>query len=176
MRHVEVTYIPKIKQLLQIISESAPFVPNVSKLSERMGINRNTLLNYLNYLHEVRLTNNLYKRLHLPAGRQEGISKFQKPDKLYLENPNIIYALAPELAKKGNLRETFMVNQLSFGHDVAFASQGDLSVDNRYTIEVGGKSKSNRQIDSLSDAFIAADDIEFGIGNKIPLWLFGFLY
>ena len=169
MRSVEIAYVPKIKQMLQIIAESVPFIPNVSKLSERIGINRITFLNYLHYLEEVRVLNSIFR----DAG---GISKLQKPDKLFLENSNLSFALAPKNANKGNLRETFFANQLCYSHTIEFPDQGDFLVDGIYTFEVGGQDKTQHQIKGLTNAFIAADDIEFGASNRIPLWLFGFLY
>jgi len=169
LRKVEMSYVPRIKQLLYIISQSVPFVPNVSKLSVKMGIQRNTLLAYLHYLDEVKLTLNLFKE-------SGGISKLQKPVKIYLENTNLSYAFSGEDSNRGNLRETFFINQLSYRHRVEYSEQGDFRIEGKYTIEVGGKNKDKRQITGLSDAYIAADEIEFGWNEKIPLWMFGFLY
>ncbi len=169
MRGVENSHIPKIRKLLRIIAESVPFIPNISKLSERAGISRVTLLSYLIYLQEARLINSVYRD-------SEGITRLQKPDKIYMENTNIMYALSLRTLAKGTLRETFLVNQLKYKHKVEYAEQGDLFIDGKYTIEIGGKNKTNKQISSLPDAWIAADNIEFGTHNKLPLWLFGFLY
>lgn len=169
LRAVEIAYIQKIKQLLQIISQSAPFVPNVSKLSERIGISRNTLISYLYYLDEVRLINALYKDA-------SGITKLQKPDKLYLENTNLAYSLASDNTEIGNLRETFFINQLSQGHNVTYPEKSDFLIDNKFTFEIGGKKKGNKQIADIENSYIVADDIEYGSGNKIPLWMFGLLY
>lgn len=169
LRNVDVAYIQKIKQLLQIIASSAPFVPNITKLSERIGITRNTLIAYLLYLDEVRLVNSLYKEGH-------GISKLQKPDKLFLENTNMAYTLASGNTEIGNMRETFFVNQLSYLHHVDYALQGDFLINKEYLFEIGGKKKTNKQIKGIEGAFIAADEIEYGAGNKIPLWMFGMLY
>ena len=169
LRQVEIAYTPKLKQLLQIISQSVPFIPNVTKISERIGINRTTLLSYLHYLKEAHLTINLYKST-------QGISKLQKPDKIFLENTNLIYTLSPQTINWGNLRETFIANQLDYNHNIEFSNESDFLIDGQYTLEVGGKGKSNKQIKQVSRAFIAADDIEYGIDNKIPIWLFGFLY
>ncbi len=168
LRHVEIAYVHKLKQLLSIISESAPFIPNISKLSERIGINRQTLLAYLQYLTEAKLIRSLYKDA-------QGIGALQKPDKLYLENTNLMYLFKGSLADVGTIRETFLANQLSYGHVIAFSESGDFLVDGHYTIEVGGRSKTRKQIQGLNDAYIAADNIEYGHGKKIPLWLFGFL-
>jgi predicted AAA+ superfamily ATPase len=169
LRGVDIAYIPKLKQLLLAIAESAPFTPNVQKLSEHIGINRTTLVSYLHYLQETNLTKHLYKD-------SMGMSKLQKPDKIFLENTNLAYALASSRANTGNLRESFFFNQLDYRHRVEYPEKGDFLIDGKYTFETGGKGKNNRQIYSLPDAYIAADDIEYGFDNKIPLWMFGFLY
>lgn len=169
LRKLEVSYIPKIKQLLQIISESVPFIPNVSKLSERIGINRNTFIAYLFFLQEAHITKNLYKDI-------KGITQLQKPDKVYLENTNFQFAFSPKNADLGNLRETFFVNQLGHEHTVEYIDKGDFRINREYSFEVGGKNKTAEQIQGVKNSFIAADDIEYGTDKKIPLWLFGFLY
>ena len=169
LRGIEIAYVPKLKQLLHIISESAPFIPNISKLSERIGINRHTLLAYLHYLHEAKLIICLYRDAH-------GISALQKPDKLYLENTNLMYLLKDARPDIGTIRETFLANQLSYGHELEYSETGDFLVDGQYTIEVGGKNKTRAQIKTAADAYIAADNLEYGNDRKIPLWMFGFLY
>ncbi len=169
LRAVELAYIKKIKQLLVIIAESVPFIPNVSKLSEKIGINRATLLTYLYYLDEIGLTRNLFKEA-------QGISRLQKPSKIYLENTNLIYVFAPENANAGNIRETFFANQLGFQHKISYTEHGDFLVSNTFNFEIGGKQKSAKQLKSAKEGYIIADGIEFGHNNKIPLWLFGFLY
>lgn len=169
LRNLDLSYVHRIKQLMHIIAASVPFVPNVSKLSERIGIDRKTLLAYLHYLDEVELTLNLFKE----AG---GISMLQKPQKIYLDNTNLMYALNTNEVNKGNLRETFFANQISCKHNLQYTPQGDFLVDGKYTFEIGGKAKPSKQIKGLKEAYLAADDIEYGVGNKIPLWLFGFTY
>lgn len=169
LRKVEVSYVSKLKQLLQVISESVPFIPNVSKLSERIGLNRNTFTTYLYFLQEANLTRNLYKDA-------SGITQLQKPDKIYLENTNFQYALAPKNTERGSIRETFFVNQLGYQHKVEYVEQGDFLIDQTYTIEVGGKGKTNQQVLGIPNSYIASDDLEYGTGTKIPLWMFGFLY
>ncbi len=169
LRGLDVGYVSRIKQLLYIISQSVPFIPNVSKLSDKIGIQRSTLLGYLHYLEEIKLTINLFKE----AG---GISKLQKPLKIYLENTNLMYALGPGEVNKGNLRETFFANQIRQQHSGSYTAKGDFLIDGKYIFEIGGKDKTRKQIKDLNNAFIAADDIEYGYQNKIPLWLFGFLY
>jgi len=169
LRQIDLAYVAKIKQLLVIIAESVPFIPNVSKLSERIGINRATLLSYLHYLDEINLTRNLFKF-------GEGVNLLQKPSKIYLENTNLIYLLARGNANRGNLRESFFANQVGFKHQLNFTDMGDFKVDDRYTFEIGGKNKTNKQIKTTAESFVVSDDITHGFHHKIPLWLFGFLY
>jgi predicted AAA+ superfamily ATPase len=176
LRGVNIAYIPKLRQLLGIIAASAPFIPNVSKLAERIGVNRQTLLGYLHYLEEAKLTHNLYRN-------ERGISLLQKPDKIYLENTNLMFVLNDSELRsdtQGTLRETFLMNQLSFEHYLEYPETTDFLLDHKYLIEVGGKSKGRRQLvqDKIpaQNCFVAADNLEYGHGNTVPLWLFGFLY
>ena len=169
LRGVETAFVARVKQLLQIISESAPFVPNTTKLSKRIGITRNSLLSYLYALEESHLTIHLHKKA-------SGISKLQKPDKILLENTNLIYALAGDAVQRGNVRETFFANQLKASHKIQYPEKGDFLVNGTHAFEVGGKNKGLKQISDMPEAYIAADGIEYGFGNKIPIWLFGFLY
>jgi predicted AAA+ superfamily ATPase len=169
LRGVEMAYVHKIKQLLMIIASSVPFIPNVSKISEKIQINRTTLLNYLIYLDEIGLTRNLYKD-------SNGISQLQKPNKIYLENTNLSYNLAKENVNTGNNRETFFANQIAYKNVLEYTEPADFLVNNKYVFEIGGKTKGKSQINQIENAFIIADNIEFGYQNKIPLWLFGFLY
>lgn len=169
LRGVDIAYVTKLKQLLLILSESVPFIPNISKLSERIGITRNSLLSYLHALQESGLTYHLNKNTF-------GITRLQKPDKIYLENTNLMYALGTGKVDVGSLRETFFANQVKYSHQLSISEQSDFLIDNKYTIEIGGKEKGYRQLEGLNNAFIAADDIEYGHERKIPLWMFGFLY
>ena len=169
LRGVETAFVSRVKQLLQIISESAPFVPNITKLSERIGITRKSLLAYLYALEESHLTIQLHKQA-------SGISKLQKPDQIFLENTNLMFALSMEKVQKGHVRETFFANQMKESHQVQYTERGDFLVDRTHTFEIGGKEKKNKQISGMDNAWIVADDIEYGLKNKIPLWLFGFLY
>ena len=104
------------------------------------------------------------------------MSLLQKPQKVFLDNPNLMHVLAPSSLNVGSLRETFFCNQVGFVHDVTYPNVGDFAVDNRYVFEVGGRSKSIKQIQGLEHGYVVADSIELGVGKKIPLWLFGFLY
>jgi len=93
-----------------------------------------------------------------------------------LENTNLIYALAGDAVQKGNVRETFFANQLKASHKIQYPEKGDFLVNGTHTFEVGGNNKGLKQISDMPEAYIAADGIEYGFGNKIPIWLFGFLY
>jgi hypothetical protein len=158
-----------VLQLLQIIAQSVPFSINVSKLAERIQIERNTLMKYLHYLEKAALVTFL-------RAPEKGLSAFQKPEKIYLDNTNLAFALAPGRADKGNLRETFFFNQVRALHPVHFSPAGDFLVDQQVIFEVGGKGKTFGQVKDNPQAWLALDDLETGQGHRIPLWLFGMLY
>ena len=166
---VEIGNIRKMKSLLAVLASKVPMQVDMTKIAAAAGVSRNTLLAYMQYLSRARLLNLLY------AG-DDSVKKMQKPDKIYLENPNLIVTLALDEPNIGTVRETFLVGQLCYQHKVEYTKTGDLLVDRLHTIEIGGKSKDGKQIASLEDAYIASDDIEYAAGNKIPLWAFGFLY
>ena len=157
-----------IKKLLGIISESVPFTPNISALATKMKLGRDTVNNFLLQLERARLLNLLHQQT-------KGVAALQKPDKIYLENTNLSYALknAPDV---GSLRETFFLNQLkNAGHQVGLPKAGDFIVDGKWTVEIGGKTKESKQIKAVKNSFLALDDIESPYQNRIPLWAFGFL-
>ena len=158
----------KVKRLLGVIAESAPFKPNISALARKMEMHRESIYEYIYQLKDAKLLNIL-------SAEGKGVSRLQKPDKIYLENTNLAYAIDPA-PDKGNLRETFLLNQLvNTGIDVNAPVEGDFLISG-LTIEVGGKSKTSKQVKNAESYLVAADDIETGFGTKIPLWLFGFLY
>jgi uncharacterized protein len=169
LEKIETKHIRKIFQLLAIIASSVPFKPNIQKLAERIVLDRNTLLKYLYFLEK----SAILRFLGHPA---KGISLLQKPEKIYLENTNLAFAIAPTNVDIGNLRETFFLNQISHAHSIFYPEKGDFWVAEKWTFEIGGRGKTATQIKHIEQSFIAADDIEMGIGNQIPLWLFGFLY
>jgi len=159
----------KMLTLLKVIAASVPFKPNISKISEKTGLHRQTVLQYLFYLEKARM-------IRLINQPDKYISRLQKPDKIFLDNPNLFFALNPELVNRGSLRETFALDQLLVKHDVSLHDKGDFLVDNQYVFEIGGKSKTNEQMRGIDHAYIFADEIETGHQNRIPLWLLGFLY
>ncbi|ETZ23699.1 ATP-binding protein [Pedobacter sp. V48] len=169
IQNYSTTHAVKIKKLLGVIAESAPFEPNIAAIAKKLNLGRDTVNNFLQNLQSAHLLN----LINRPT---QGIAALQKPDKIYLENTNLSFALNnnPEI---GTIRETFLFNQLkNSGHKVQLAEKGDFLIDGKQIIEVGGKNKSYKQIQGIENAYIASDEIEIGFGNKIPLWLFGFLY
>lgn len=169
LRGLEIAYIPRIKKLLAVIGESAPFIPNITQLAAKIGISRQTLLIYLKYLEDAKLINQLYKK-------SRGLSVLEKPEKILMENTNLIELFNGENANTGSRRETFVLNQLLHSHKVDFSEESDFFVDSKYTFEVGGKNKKRKQIQEIPDSYIIADDIEFGTDRQIPIWLLGFMY
>lgn len=169
LRNSEISIIPKIKQLLYVLSKSVPFKPNVTALSNKINTTRRTVLTYIKYLEDASIFNLIYKA-------SNGVGVLQKPDKLFLENTNLMYAIAGDIYDLGNIRETFFLNQLSIKYHVTYPENGDFMINKKYLFEVGGRSKTYKQIVNINNSFIAADGIESGVGNKIPLWLFGFMY
>jgi hypothetical protein len=169
LRNTDPSIINKIKQLLYVISQSVPFKPNISALSNKIKVTRKTLLEYIHYLSDA----NVLKTLHKNSF---GVSLLQKPEKLFFENTNYLYAIKNTDPNKGSIRETFFFNQLSQDYKLTYPDNGDFIVNDKHVFEVGGKNKTYKQILNIKKAFIAADNIELGYENKIPLWLFGFLY
>ena len=159
----------KMLTLLKVIAASVPFKPNISKISEKTGLHRQTVLLYFQYLEKARM-------IHLINHPERYISRLQKPDKLFLNNPNLLFVLNPDMVNTGNLRETFALNQLIVNHEVFLHKQADFMIDNKFVIEIGGKNKDNRQVRDVENAFVFMDDIEIGHHKHIPLWLLGFLY
>lgn len=169
LRKLDVAYIVKIKKLLAVIGKSAPFIPNATEIASSIQISRQTLLQYFEYLEESKLIYQVFKQ-------SRGLGALEKPDKIFLENTNLMYMFDDVQTDVGNVRETFAFNQLSHAHEVLFSEQSDFFVDKKYTFEVGGKNKKRRQIKDVSDSYILADNIEYGTDRRIPIWLLGFLY
>ncbi|MFM2225053.1 MAG: hypothetical protein RJA07_1255 [Bacteroidota bacterium] len=162
-------YVHKLKKLLYILATSVPYQPNINKLAMLMETSRTTVLNYLHHLKDAEL-------VHLLQADEVGHSILSKPEKIYLHNTNLMYAIAPSNVNKGNLRETFFYNQLALNHKVESTEKGDFKIDGKLIFEVGGEDKTSKQIKGIKNSFIAADMMEYGVNNKIPLWLFGFMY
>jgi uncharacterized protein len=158
----------KLKQLLFVVSQSVPFKPNLSKIAEIIGISRNQITEYLQLFERTGLILQLRESTH-------GIRLLGKVQKIYLNNSNMIYLFAEGAPNIGNIRETYFLNQMSVKQKVFSADKGDFLID-KFIFEIGGKTKSNKQVKNLDNAFVVKDDIEYGIGNTIPLWAFGLNY
>ena len=158
-----------LKKLLSIISNSVPFKPNMKSLSERTGISLNTMKLYLKLLNDADLLQMLYVQ-------DKGINSLNKPEKIYLDNANLMNNQGGENANIGNVRETFFYNQVKNKYKVNASKQFDFIVESKYTFEIGGRNKKQKQIDGIEDSYLVKDNIEIGSDNIIPLLLFGFLY
>ncbi len=165
---IDAQKIESLKRLLLSICVSNPLEITMEKLAKRVGITKPTLYKYITYLSRAEL-------LHHIVFDAKRFQNLQKPDKLYLNNTNLFNALCIN-SNRGTMRETFFVSMLYKQHLINYVTKGDFLIDEQYVFEIGGKKKSFNQIKDIPNSFIAADDIEVGFGNKIPLWLFGFLY
>ena len=166
---IQTSHILLLKRLLQIISSSVPFKPNLQSVSQRTDISINTLKKYLYLLDRA----NIISLLHTDS---KGLSNLSKPEKIFLQNTNLMYNLAGETQNIGNLRETFFLTNLREIAKVEAAKTADFFINEKYTFEIGGKGKKQKQIKNIPDSYVVKDEIETGNNNIIPLWLFGFLY
>lgn len=169
LKGFDIRHAKKMLQLLYVVAQQVPFKPNINSLASKTGIHRNSINNYLYFLQEARLLYLLYKK-------GTSVAVLQKPEKVFIENTNLLFALSDTVPDAGTVREMFFNNQLQVHHTVNYSDISDFEVDNKYTFEVGGKNKSNRQVSGVSDAWVVKDDLEFPVGRSYPLWLFGFLY
>lgn len=151
------------------LANNVPYNVNIAKLASYLELNKNTVLSYLSSMQRAEL-------LHLLYADNKSVTKMQKPDKIYVHNPNMLCALSSNL-NVGTLRECFVVNQLAVGHTVEYGkTQGDFLIDGKITVEVGGQDKSFDQIADIPNSYILADSMEFPVGKKLPLWVVGLLY
>ncbi len=157
-----------LKKLLAVICVSKPLELSIEKLAKKVGITRSTLYKYIEYLHRAELL----RHITYEAKRFKNV---QKPDKLYLSNTNLCEALCIN-CEKGTKREIFFASQVSYSHSIYYLDRGDFLVDEKFVFEIGGKNKGFEQIKDIKNSYVAVDDIETGFKNKVPLWLFGFLY
>jgi len=166
---IEHDKIEALKKMLIMLCRSEPYDVNISKLCGAVELNRRTLYKYLGILQSASL-------IRILGAKTSGVSIISKPEKLYLDNTNLFGIFCDE-PMRGTLRETFFGSALDSLHTLSYPkSGGDFVVDDTYLFEIGGRGKTSRQIQGHPKSFIAADDIEIGSDNKIPLWLFGFLY
>lgn len=169
VENIEYTTLLKIKKILMIISSLVPFTPNMTSLSAEIETNRTSSIKYLSFLEKAKLIK------MLPSSKK-GMNSLNKPEKIYLDNTNLLYALTTSNINDGNKRETFFANQVAMNHTLTIPPKGDFLVDNIYTFEIGGKNKNYDQIKDIPDSYVVFDNAETGFGNKIPLWLFGMMY
>ena len=166
---IDVAYTRKLKAMLIYLAENMPFEVNIAKLAGYLGLNKNTVLSYLASLNRAELIMLLYSD-------NLSVTKMQKPDKIYIQNPNVMYALG-QSNSIGTIRECFVANQLSVKHEVEYGKKtGDFKVDGKYIFEVGGERKTFDQIANIPNSFILADSMEMPIGHKLPIWVVGLLY
>ncbi|MBO4661633.1 MAG: AAA family ATPase [Bacteroidaceae bacterium] len=165
---VEYATVQKLKKLMAIIARQVPLIPKMDDLYNQLETSREQGLKLLNLLERGALLGQL-------KTRAKAVKQMSAPEKLFLDNPNLMYAFntSPEI---GTIRETFFYNQTCRTQELNSPPKGDFLVNGKYSVEVGGADKSFNQIKDVPDSFLAIDDVEFGRGNKIPLWLFGFLY
>ena len=157
----------KVKPLLAILAQQNPYTLNISALGKTLNASRNVLLKLLDLLNQAALIRRLYA--------DDGWAQINKPEKILFNNTNLMYALSPN-ADVGTLRETFCASMLAKGHKIAMPQKGDLLVDKSLLFEVGGRTKGYKQIANIPQSYVVTDDTEMGFENKIPMWLFGFLY
>ncbi|MDR0604071.1 MAG: AAA family ATPase [Bacteroidales bacterium] len=169
VENLEMYSIRKIKKLLWFIAKKVPFTPNITDLANEVGVSRNSLLNFLTLLERAGLVN-------LLTDNSKGLNVLAKPEKIYLNDSNLVFAFEPNKPNIGNIRETFFFNQLKVKNQVNYTKQTDFVINGDYFFEIGGKNKGHEQLTGLQNAFLALDDLEYGFGNKIPLWLFGMMY
>ncbi|MFN3997221.1 ATP-binding protein [Algoriphagus sp.] len=158
----------KLLQLLYLIAQQVPFKPNVSALAEKTLIHRNSMVNYLHYLADARLID-----LQYPAGMS--VATLQKPEKIFLNNTNFLFALSEKNPESGTVRETFFNSLVKVTHTIQYSSSVDFLVDGQFHFEVGGKNKSSKQVKE-EKTWIVKDDLEYPAGKSLPLWIFGMLY
>lgn len=158
----------KLKKLLYALAQSVPFKPNYTKLERDLEISRNTLPDYINYLEKAGIINLLREKA-------QGMKLLEKVEKIYLNNTNMAYALSDTTPDVGNIRETVFFSWMRVGYFVTSSSISDFEIDGR-TFEVGGKSKTQRQIKQAKEGYVVKDDIEYAYQNIVPLWMFGFVY
>lgn len=165
---VQYVTIQKVKKMLMILAERVPHTPKMSELYKELDTNREQGLKMLYALERGGL-------LSLLTTEIKNYRSLSRPDKIYLNNTNLMYALSPR-ADIGNIRETFFLNQLNTCYEVLLPQSGDFYVDRKYLFEVGGRTKTFEQIKDIPDSYLAVDSIELGHHNRIPLWMFGLLY
>ena len=166
---IDPAYTRKLKAMMMFLAGNLPYEVNISKLASYLEINKNTVLSYLGSMDRAELINLIY-------ADNKSVTKMQKPDKIFIHNTNMLFALSSQ-NQTGTVRECFVVSQLSPGHSVEYGrAAGDFKIDGTVTLEVGGEGKSFEQIADIPDSYILADNMEYPVGKKLPLWIVGLAY
>lgn len=158
----------KLKQMLSIISTLAPYKPNADNLARELSVSKNNVPDYLVYLEMA----GMIGQLRDDTGGMRGLGKVEK---VYIDNPSLMTALAGGVPDIGNIRETFFYNQMRVRNDIISSRESDFCID-KFTFEIGGKKKGKKQIEDVPNGIIVRDDIEVGHGIIVPLWMFGMNY
>ena len=166
--HIEYDSVYKVRQLLAVLAEMKPYTLNISSLCTTLQSSRNNVLKLLDLMDKAALVRRLY-------ATNGGMNMLTKPEKILFYNTNLMHCLTPQV-DSGTMRETYLASQVGIDHQLYMPSKGDLVVDDKWLFEVGGKRKNFSQIKDMKDSFVVSDNMEIGHGNKIPLWLFCFLY
>ncbi len=165
LQQMELKYLPKLKKLIFHLSEKMPHTPNISQLSSSIDTSRATVMNYLKYLRKARLINLIY---------QGEADDAKKPERVYLQNPNLLHAISMNHPSKEGLHETFFINQIQKGHEVSgFGKESEFIVDKELTFKIGNHKRIGAD---QNKSYVLINMEEVGIDDRIPLWLFGFLY
>ncbi len=165
LQQIELKYLPKLRKLLYVIAGSAPFQPNISKLSNDIETSRATVMNYLNYLNQASLIGLLFP---------ENPDQAKKPARLYLQNPNLVYSVAAGEIQPDVLNKTFFFSQVNYMHKLTFCKDGDFWVNGYGAFKIGKKGKQKDE--TQTKVWQTLEMAEIGNNKQIPLWLFGFLF
>ena len=170
--NVKISIAPILQKMLYLVATSDPFIPNVARMASTLGVSKATVYNYLDYLYKSDIFQYLW-----PA--DSGIKMIRKPQKIFLNNSNLYIAITGKESLKqsvGSIRESFTINQLIHKNKVIAHDKGDIIVNGKYIFEIGGKSKTLKQIAKIDNSYVLKDNVELGFDRIIPLWLVGFLY
>ena len=165
---IEFESLYKAERFLSILSEMVPFTLNIASLTSTLGLSRNSLLKIFDLLDRAKLIRLMYTC-------KVGMKQLAKPEKILFDNSNLLFALTSNV-DSGTVRECFFCNQVGQLYNTVIPKTGDCLVNDKYLFEIGGKKKSFKQVKEIPDSYVVVDDIEVGMGNRIPLWLFGFMY
>ena len=166
---IDPAYTRKLKAMMMFLAGNLPYEVNISKLASYLEINKNTVLSYLGSMDRAELINLIY-------ADNKSVTKMQKPDKIFIHNTNMLFALSSQ-NQTGTVRECFVVSQLSPRHSVEYGrAAGDFKIDGTVTLEVGGEGKSFEQIADIPNSYILADNMEYPVGKKLPIWIVGLAY